>query len=44
VLLMIVLALNALVTRLTGDREPRIWGGRTLRALRIGAGRLPWTR
>jgi phosphate transport system permease protein len=44
VLLMIVLALNALVTRLTGDREARVWGGRTWRALRSGAGRLPWTR
>jgi len=44
VLLMIVLALNALVTRLTGEREPRIWGGRTWRVLRRGAGRLRWTR
>jgi phosphate transport system permease protein len=44
VLLMIVLALNALVTRLTGEREPRIWGARTWRAARRGAGRLRWTR
>jgi phosphate transport system permease protein len=44
VLLMLVLALNALVTRLTGDREARIWGGRTWRALRGVGGRLPWTR
>jgi phosphate transport system permease protein len=44
VLLMIVLALNALVTRLTGGREARIWGGRSLRALRGVAGRVRWTR
>jgi phosphate transport system permease protein len=44
VLLMIVLALNALVTFLTGERQERIWGGRTWRVLRRGAGRLRWTR
>jgi phosphate transport system permease protein len=44
VLLMIVLLLNALVTRLTGEREARIWGGRSWRGLRGGVGRLRWTR
>jgi phosphate transport system permease protein len=44
VLLMLVLALNALVTRLTGERGTRIWGGRTWRVVRAGAGRLRWTR
>jgi phosphate transport system permease protein len=44
VLLIIVLLLNALVTRLTGDREARAWGRRTWRAIRRLSGGLSWTR
>jgi phosphate transport system permease protein len=40
VLLMVVLGLNALVTRLTGERR----GGRPARRWLALAGRLPWTR